>query len=270
MQAAGAEASGQAINPSWLLLGAVVLCIIGAGLRFIVNFFQVYFLPHITLRRVAEDEHFFYSLVLVIAGSAAVVLGLSLALPSFDKVASDYINETVSAQVTGSSANYRDLAQQQARLDLQNIYELVFHTNIFILVLIPVFFWLLFMTLIWIFAKLFHTPIAYAHFIRTTAYNAFIFGIAAGGMVYYQIKTMAMDPIESWIVPVAWILAVYAVIHLFISLVQGLDISPVGIVVSLVLAGAIIAGIGYGMVYQWGIPWWDDFWSKANAFDPSR
>ena len=256
--------------PWWAWLVVAVLCLFGAGWRFFAHVFQVYFLPHITLRRVAEDEHFFYSLVLAIAGAAFLILGLSLALPSLDKVSSNWIGQTVTTKVTGSSVNYRGMAQDQAKGQLTGLYDQIFHTNIYALLFLPVFFWLIFMSLVWVFAKLFHTPVTYAHFLRTTAYNALLFGLAGGAMLYYEISTMAGESIPAWVMPVAWILAVYALVHLYISLAQGLDISPAGIIVSLLLAAAIIGGIGYGVVYQWGIPAWDNFWAQINAFDPSR
>jgi hypothetical protein len=268
-QAAEPEA-GQLVSPTWILLAVALLCIIGAGLRFFRCFFQAYFLPHLSLRRLAEEEHFFYSLALVFAGSALFVVGLSMSHPAMDKIAEEWVVQTVQNETSSSSSNYKDVAQAKAEDDLRNDYELIFKTNILVLPLVPVVFWILFMSLTWLIAKLFHTPITYAHFMRTMGYNGLIFGAGAGAMFYYQTAGIAGTEIPGWVTPVALILGIYAVIHLVISFMQGLDLAPIGIIVSVVIALAIIAGIGYLVMYQWGLPAWNDYWSEINAYDPSR
>ncbi|MCD6118546.1 hypothetical protein J7K50_01780 [bacterium] len=268
VQDIGTQAAGP--NPVWILLAIVVLCLIVAGPRFFVHLFQVYVLPHLSLRRVAEDDHMFHAIALVLAGSAAFVLFLALASPQLTSVADDWIQATVTTETASSSSPYKDVAQDRAVNDLSGYYQLVFIDNILVLPIVPVVYWFVLMSFIWIFAKIFQTPVAYGHFLRTVAYNGFIYGVASGLMVYQAIIAQAGGTLPPWITPVAFILGIYAVVHFFISIVQGLNINTTGIVVSLILAFVLLAGILYFINYQYLTPAWDEYWSRINSFDPSR
>jgi hypothetical protein len=257
-------------NPMWILLIVAVLCIMPVSIRFFTNFFQAYILPHISLRRLAEEDHQFYAFMLVLVGSILLAFGLSATGPSADKASDDVISQIVSQQTAASSSPYKDLAVDKAGRDLTSLFGIVFKDNILVIPAAPLVFWFILVSFIWIFAKLFHTPITYGHFLRTMSYNGFIFGVAAGLNSYTQIMSMSGDPFPSWLTIVAGLLGLYAVVHFFVSLAQGLDISPAGTIVSLILALALIGGIGYFIYYQYAEPAWSDYWSSINSFDPSR
>lgn len=263
-------AGATAVDPTWILLIVIFLCLLAAGRRFLFQSFQAYVFPHISLRRLAEEVHFLFAVALALAGAAAFVAGITFAGPSMDKFSESWIKDVTMSETATSSSNYKDLAQQKAISDLSNYYEQIFHTNIVLIPLIPVVFWLLLLFFTWIFAKLFQTPMTLGHFIRTMGYNAFIFGIGAGLFVYNQIHTVAGTASPMWVMPVAFILAIYAVVHFLISLAQGLDIAPVGIGISLLLALVILGGAAYLVYSQYALPTWQEYWSVINSFDPSR
>ncbi len=262
--------ASSAVDPSWILVIVIVLCLFAAGRRFLFQSFQAYVFPHISLRRIAEEVHFLFALALAFAGAAAFVAGITFAGPSMDTFSESWIKNVTMSETAASSSNYKDSVQDKAMADLENRYELIFHTNIVLIPLVPVLLWLVLLFLTWIFAKLFQTPITLGHFIRTMGYNSFIFGLGAGFFTFNQIHTLAGTASPIWVMPVAYILAIYAVVHFIISLAQGLDIAPVGICISLLLALVILGGAAYLVLSQITIPWWESFWSEANSYDPSR
>lgn len=256
-------------SPPWFFVLIIILCLIAAGSRFFLHFFQVYVFPHISLRRVAEEEHFLYSVSIVLAGAAAFTLCLFLATPAFDKVTEDWIDKTVQTETSGGGSPYIDVAREKAWNDLWDKYELVIHDNIVVLTLVPLLFWLLFMSLLRGIAFFFHVSVKYPHFMRTVAYNTLAFGAGSGLFLYYNMNTMANEPIAVWVTPLAFILAIYAVVHFFISLTQGLELAPVAIIVCLILTIAILAGIGYLLYTQYGVPVWTSFWAEVNMYNPA-
>ncbi len=262
--------ASSAVDPSWILVIVIVLCLFAAGRRFLFQSFQAYVFPNISLRRIAEEVHFLFALALAFAGAAAFVAGITFAGPSMDTFSESWIKNVTMSETAASSSNYKDLAQAKAMADLNNYYEQIFHTNIVLIPLIPVLFWLVLLFLTWLFAKLFQTPITLGHFIRTMSYNSFIFGLGAGFFTFNQIHTAAGTAAPMWVMPVAYVLAIYGVVHFMISLAQGLDIAPVGIGVSLILTFVIIGGAGYLVYNQYMLPSWQEYWSVINSFDPSR
>lgn len=263
-------ASAAAIDASWILVIVIVLCLIAAGRRFVLQSFQAYVFPHISLRRIAEEVHFLFAIALAFAGAAAFVAGITFAGPSMDKYSETWIKNVTMSETARSSSNYKDLAQQKAMSDLHDKYDLIFKTNIVLIPLIPIIFWLVLLFLVWIFAKLFQTPITLGHFIRTMGYNSFLFGVGSGVFVFNYIHMLAGTSAPMWVMPVGYILIIYAAVHFIISLAQGLDVSPPGIGVSLILGLAIIGGALYFVYNQYALPGWQEYWGVINAFDPSR
>ncbi len=263
-------ASAGVPNPTWVLLAVVVLCIIATGLRFFSNFFQAYFLPHISLRRLADEDHQFYSFAIVLCGCVLIALGLSLTGPSFDKVADEQIKSIVTSQMISSSSPYKDVSMQKAENDLTGMFGIVFRDNILVLPVVPLVLWFLMMFFLWLFGKIFQTPVTLGHFIRTMSYNGFLYGLAAGLLAYAQIMAASGDPFPSWLTLVSGLLALYMLIHFIISLIQGLDVPPTGVVVSLLLTLVVLGGIGYGLNYQYVTPGWESYWNDIISYDPSK
>jgi hypothetical protein len=263
-------ASANTPNPTWVLLAVIALCIIATGIRFFSNFFQAYFLPHLSLKRIAEEDHQFYSFAIVLCGCLLIPLGLSLTGPSLDKVADTQISSIVSVQMMSASSPYKDIAQEKATADLTGWFTMIFHDNILVLPVVPLALWFVTIILLWLFGKLFQTPLTLGHFIRTMSYNGFLYGLAAGLAIYAQVMSMSGDPFPSWLTLVSLLLGFYAVIHFIISLVQGLDVPPTGIIVSLILTLVIMGGIGWFLNYQYIAPNWQTYWNGINSFDPSR
>ena len=257
-------------NPMWVLLAVAVLCILPICVRFLASFFQAYFLPHLSLRRLAEEDHQFHAFMLVLVGCILFAFGIAATGPSADKAAGTVISGVVQVQTMGSSSPYKDTAVDKANNDLTGWFDLVFKTNVLVLPVVPLVLWFAFTSFIWLFAKLFHTPITYGHFLRTMAYNGFILGASEGLNSYTQTMSISGDPFPSWLSIVAFVLGLYAIIHFFISLVQGLDVSAAGIIISLILTYAVLGGIGYGIYYQSVEPAWTDYWNTINSYDPSR
>jgi len=258
-----------------IFLGGAALCLLVLGDTSLKNLLDALFTPTYSLRSMARDDSFSFSILLVFMGGLFLGFYAALLKTFVNSSFADYAQSVIDDALSGyANPVYRDVLAQDGFARMKNTFDLVYSNNIVWLPVAWVVFWLAVGVLYWLGGRLFGSTVGLAGTLSCFAYWSALTGVIAGYFIIHGFGTaflMLGGGASLGVVDVIGALLILAsLVYLFISTSQGLEISMVQAVVVfiiwLVVFGGIAAGVG---IYQ-ATPAFQEFLRELQTTNPAR
>ncbi|OGK09636.1 MAG: hypothetical protein A2Y63_03060 [Candidatus Riflebacteria bacterium RBG_13_59_9] len=247
----------------WILVGAIVLCILAMGFQFFKNTFYAITAPTYSLRNMGEDDNFFFSILLVFLG------GLFAAFYTFIQrnfIAGSF-ESFAKAQVEQALASYSNLTYKPvvASYGIERMTD-VFESLETIIVWIPVLWlvsWLVMGVLYWLLSRAFGNQSPLKVMLSSLAYFFMLYGAVAGYFIAHALGTsflasVGTPPIGA-VEIIGALLGLVFFVYLIVAISQGGEITPAQAGVAWLVWGIVIGGAIAATVYYKVIPSFEAF-----------
>jgi hypothetical protein len=255
---------------TWILGGALLLCLIVMGLQFFKNAYYALIAPTYSLRHLAADDSIFFSILQVFFGGLAIsfyaLLLKGYITSSYDTWANNQISTALASY---SNATYKPIVMQEGLGRMNDIYDLAWTGIIWIPALWLVI-WLLISFLFWFTTKvLFANQLGMKVMASAVAYFFMLFGVIAGYfLMHIAGSTFAGTMMSPGILDIiGGILVLGGIIYLIIAIAQGGDLTPTQTVVIFVIWAAIIGGGIWALLTYQLQPMYSQFLSRLSSSD---
>jgi hypothetical protein len=255
---------------TYILAGALLLCVIVMGLQFLKNAYYAIIAPTYALRNMGSDDSLFFSILQVFFGGLAIsffaMLEKAYVSASFDK----WANHQVSAALASyGNATYKPIVMQEGLGRMNDVFDLTW-TGVIWIPAVWLAIWVLLSFLFWITTKvLFGNQLGMKVMSSTTAYFFMLFGLIGGYFIVHMIGSAfagtMMSPGAIDIVGALIVLA--GIVYLIIAIAQGGDLTPTQTIVLFIIWGAILGGGVWALVNYQLKPIYSGFLSKLSSSD---
>jgi hypothetical protein len=269
------QANATADRTILYVLGAIALVtLIVLGLRFFRNLFEVITAPAASLKYHGQNDHFFFSLMVVFfAGTIATIIFLvnqPKVVATFDNYAGMMATDIAAGN---SNATYRDVAKDMAQKTMNDNFDIFFVQNTIMLPLFFVALWLVIGFLSFLFARIMTTGITAVDMLGTTAYSAFfsIIGLALAGTLVIELagQGVGITPAPSPAAIAGVVLILYAVVLFLMGVNQAADLTAgqtIGVIIILLI---VLGGAGF-LIKKQGGEKFAEFKGRIQSFNPAN
>jgi hypothetical protein len=269
------QASGD--TTLYILVGAIVLCLIVLGLKFLRAMFEVITAPQASLGHHGRSDGFFHSMIIVLL--AGLITALIVHVRTEDLRATWQASSQAEASaIAAGAANriYADVIESSSKDKLDANFENFFVGNIIFIPLILLGYWFVLSILAFLFSRMLGGQCTLGGVAGALAY-AYFFGFIAQGLTMdTQIGsflgslsgTPPGSPAMSPLVIVGMILSLYSAILWFMALSQGGDLT-VGQIIGVTIFIAVIVGGSTGYAMYKGKEAYTAWTTKMKAYNPA-
>jgi len=257
------------VTLKWILVAAILLCIVAMGIQFLKNTFYAVTAPTYSLRNFAQDDNLFVSILMVFLGGIFVAL---YALIQRDFIAQCF-EDFARAQVGGALASYPNATYKPVVFE----YGIGRMTDVFesletVVVWIPVIWlvlWLLFGVLYWFLSRAFGNQSPVKMMLSSLSYYYMLLGVVVGYFIAHGIGTAfaagAGSSSFGVVDIVGALLGLVSIAYLIIAISQGGDTTPAQALVVWLVWTVVIGGIIAAVVYKAVIPAFDAFLGELSS-----
>jgi len=257
-----------------VFVGGAALCLLVLGEATLRNLFDALFTPSYSLRTMARDDSFAFSLLLTFLGG--LVLGFyaqilnSFVNSSFASYAEHTIGDALMAY---SNPVYKDVLFQDGVIRMKDTFDLIFTNNIVWLPVAWVAFWLVLGVLYWLGGRLFGSTTDLQVALGALAYWATLFAVIVGYFVIHGIGagfSMAAGVSALGIVEmIGALLFLISLFYLFISISQGMEVTMVQAVVIFIIWLVVFGGAAVGLYIYKASPACGEFLQELQSTNPA-
>lgn len=252
----------------WILLGAIVLCLIVMGLQFFKNLFYAVTAPTYALRNMGTDDSLFFSILQVFTGG--------LFISYFAMLQQEYISSSfytwaqgqVSTALAGySNATYKPIVMDEGLNRMTDVFDLAW-TGIIWVPAIWLALWVVLSILFWGTSKVFFGNQSGAKVMASTlAYFFVLTGLVGGYFMMHMLGSTFAGTMSSpaAVDMVGMVILIAALVYMIICIAQGCDISGVQAAVIFIIWAAILGGGIYALITYQIKPIYDGFLGRLSS-----
>ena len=252
----------------WILLSAVVLCLIVLGLQFFKNLFYAVTAPTYALRNMGTDDSLFFSILQVFTGG--------LFISYFAMLQQEYISNSFYSWAQGqvgtalagySNATYKQIVVDEGVNRMTQVFDLAWNGVIWLPV-IWVVLWVVLSILFWGTSKVFFGNQSGAKVMASTLAYFFVLTGLIGG--YFMMHILGSTFAGTMTSPAAidlvgMLILAAALVYLIVCIAQGCDISGVQAAIVFIIWAAILGGGIYALVTYQIKPIYDGFLGRLSS-----
>jgi hypothetical protein len=255
---------------TYILAGALLLCIVVMGLQFLKNAYYAIIAPTYALRNMGSDDSLFFSILQVFFGGLAIaffaMLQKAYVSASFDTWANQQVSTALASY---SNATYKPIVMQEGLGRMTDVFDLAW-TAIIWIPAVWLAIWVLLSFLFWITTKaLFGNQLGMKVMASTTAYFFMLFGLVGGYFLVHMAGSGFAGTLMSpgMVDIVGFLIVIVGIVYLIIAIAQGGDLTPTQTVVLFIIWGAILGGGVWALMNYQLKPIYDSFLSKLSSSD---
>lgn len=258
-----------------LLLGGAALCILVLGDGAIKNLLDALFTPAYSLRSMAREDGFSFSLLLAFMGGLFVgfyaqILN-SFVNSSFASYASYKIGDALMAY---PNPVYKDVVLQNGVDRMTGTFNLIYTNNIVWLPVAWVVFWLLLGVLYWLGGRLFGSTVSLQVALGALAYWTTLVAIVVGYFLIHGLgasfSLLGGGSGLGIAEVIGGLLFIVSLGYLFISISQGLEVTMVQAVVIFIIWLVVFGAAGAGLIIYKASPAFSEFLQELQSTNPAR
>jgi hypothetical protein len=270
------QASGD--QTLYILIGAIVLCLIVLGIKFLRAMFEVITAPQASLGHHGQSDGFVHSMIIVLLGGLIGALLIYVKLDDVRTAYGDSVKSEAAAVASGATnSNYRQIVEDSVADALTRNFENFVVNNIVFFPLMQLGLWFLVSLFCFLFAKMLGGHCTMGTMAGALAY-AYFFAFIANGLTATQTAGIFLGsftgtppttmPAMSPLVIAGLVLALYSTILFFMAISQGGDLT-VGQVIGVVIFTAIILGGASTFGVFKGKEAYDAWATTKKAYNPA-
>ena len=257
-----------------LFLGGAALALLVLGDGAIRNLLDAVFTPTYSLRAMARDDPFSFSLLLSFLGG--LVLGFYAQILSMfvDSSFAEYAQYTV-GDALASYANpvYKDVIFQNGVERMTDTFSLIYTNNIVWLPVVWVGFWLILGVLYWLGGRLFGSTVSLQAALGVLAYWTTLFAIIVGYFLIHGLGAsfaiMSGGSGPGAVEIIGGLLFIVSLVYFFISVSQGLEVTMAQAVVIFIIWLVVFGAAGAGLTIYKASPAFQEFLQELQSTNPA-
>ncbi len=252
----------------WILLGAIVLCLIVMGLQFFKNLFHAITAPTYALRNMGTDDSLFFSILQVFTGGLFISYFAMLKQEYIASSFATWAQGQVSTALAGySNATYKPIVMQEGINRMTDVFDLAWTAIIWIPAIWLVL-WVVLSILFWGTSKVFFGNQYGAKVMASTlAYFFVLAGLVGGYFMMHMLGSTFAGTMASpaAVDMVGIVILIAALVYMVICIAQGCDVSGVQAAVIFIIWAAILGGGVYALMNYQLKPIYDGFLGRLSS-----
>lgn len=252
----------------WILLGAIVLCLVVMGLQFFKNLYYASIAPTYALRNMGTDDSLFFSILQVFTGGLFISYYAMLNQKHIGDSFASWAEGQVTTALAGyANMTYKPIVMQEGINRMTDVFDLAW-TAVIWLPAIWLVIWTILSILFWFTSKLFFGNQHGAKIMASTlAYFFVLTGIVGGYFMMHLLGSGFAGTLASPSVidMLGMVILAGAAIYLVICIAQGCDITPAQAAVIFIIWAAILGGGIYALINYQLKPVYDSFLSRLSS-----
>ncbi len=258
-----------------VFFSAIALCIIALGENLLSNLYYAVTAPTYSLRMMARNDTFSFSLLLTFLGGLFLGLYASILQPTIVNSFNTFAQSFVSSALAGyQNPIYKTTIEDFGVGRLSVLFDIYYVSNFVWLPVIWVGLWFFFGLLYWFLGRLFGSPAAYKEILAGFSYWFSLVGILTGYFLFrFLISSLSAPPGSlslGFTEIIGAILILASLVYFIICISQSEEIGIVQSLVIFVLISAVFVGIAVALYTYQAKPAIDAFKNELLSADPSK